>query len=44
MAQTIYEAAGGRKAFLDLAHAWHERCLADPVVSRAFSHGYPPRS
>jgi len=24
------------QAFLDLAHAWHERCLADPVVSHAF--------
>src|SRR5262249_2657751 len=43
MKQTIYEAAGGRKAFLDLAHAWHARCLADPVVSHAFSHGYHPQ-
>jgi hemoglobin len=40
MTPTIYEAAGGRKAFIDLAHAWHARCLADPVVSHAFSHGY----
>jgi hemoglobin len=40
---TIYEAAGGRQAFLDLAHAWHARCLADPVVSHAFSHGYHPQ-
>src|SRR5947208_1415308 len=23
-----------------LAHAWHERVLADPVVSHAFSHGF----
>jgi hemoglobin len=22
-----------------LARAWHERCLADPIVSHAFSHG-----
>ena len=25
---------------LALAHAWHERVLADPVVSHAFSHGF----
>jgi len=42
MAQTIYEVAGGRQAFLDLAHAWHVRCLADPIVSHAFSHGFHP--
>ena len=43
MTQTIYEAAGGREAFLGLARAWHERCLADPIVSHAFSHGFHPR-
>ncbi len=43
MNQTIYEAAGGRQAFLNLAHAWHARCLADPVVSHAFSHGFHPQ-
>src|SRR3954462_15806570 len=43
MARTIYEAAGGDAAFLALAHAWHERCLADPVVSHAFSHGFHPQ-
>ena len=43
MSQTIYEAAGGDQAFLNLAHAWHERCLADSVVSHAFSHGYHPQ-
>jgi hemoglobin len=43
MPQTIYEAAGGHAAFLALAHAWHARCLADPVVSHAFSHGYHPQ-
>jgi hemoglobin len=42
MTQTIYEAAGGMQAFIDLAHAWHARCLADPMVSHAFSHGYHP--
>jgi hemoglobin len=43
MAQTIYDAAGGHATFLALAHAWHARCLADPVVSHAFSHGYHPQ-
>lgn len=42
MTQTIYEAAGGRQALYDLAHAWHTRCLADPIVSHAFSHGFHP--
>ena len=41
--RTIYDVAGGRDAFLRLAHAWHERCLADPIVSHAFSHGYHPQ-
>ena len=36
----MYDAAGGREGLLALAHAWHVRCLADPVVSHAFSHGY----
>jgi hemoglobin len=39
---TIYDAVGGMPALTALAHAWHERCLADPVVSHAFSHGYHP--
>ena len=43
MTQTIYEAAGGRQGFITLARAWHARCLADPVVSHAFSHGYNPQ-
>ena len=38
----MYDAAGGRPGMLALAHAWHARCLADPVVSHAFSHGYRP--
>ena len=41
--QTIYEAAGGIEGLERLAHAWHERVLADEVVSHAFSHGYHPR-
>jgi len=43
MTESIYEVAGGQQAFLDLAHAWHARCLADPIVSHAFSHGYHPQ-
>jgi len=43
MTQTIYEAAGGRQAFLELAQAWHARCLADPIVGHAFSHGFHPQ-
>ena len=42
MRETIYEAAGGREAFVRLAKAWHARCLADEVVSHAFSHGFHP--
>lgn len=37
---TVYEAMGGHDAVLRLAHAWHERVLADEVVAHAFSHGY----
>jgi len=40
MSQSIYDVIGGTDAILRLAHAWHERVLADPVVSHAFSHGY----
>ena len=36
--QSVFEAAGGRQAFLALAQAWHRRCLEDPVVSHAFLH------
>ena len=43
MNRTVYEAAGGHDTFLRLAHAWHARCLADPIVSHAFSHGYHPQ-
>ena len=37
---TLYDAIGGAEAVLAVAHAWHERVLADPVVSHAFSHGF----
>jgi hemoglobin len=42
VATSIYDAVGGMPALTALAHAWHERCLADPVVSHAFSHGFHP--
>jgi hemoglobin len=38
--KTPYEVIGGSEAVLALAHAWHERVLADPVVSHAFSRGF----
>src|SRR5689334_23210333 len=40
--ETLFEAAGGEDGMLRLAHAWHERVLADEVVSHAFSHGFRP--
>jgi truncated hemoglobin YjbI/GNAT superfamily N-acetyltransferase len=40
---SVYEAAGGGAAFLALARAHHERCLADPVLNHPFSHGTHPR-
>ncbi|MBM2616659.1 oxidoreductase [Actinoplanes sp. LDG1-06] len=39
---SVYEAAGRLEGLTRLAGAWHERVLADPVVSHAFSHGYHP--
>ena len=38
--ETLYDAMGGADAVLAVARAWHERVLADPVVSHAFEHGY----
>ena len=39
---SIFEAAGGKEAFLRLAVAHHQRCLADPVLNHPFSHpGHP---
>lgn len=40
---TLYEAVGGTEGVLRIAHAWHERVLADDVVAHAFSHGYHPQ-
>jgi hemoglobin len=42
-ATTLFEAIGGAPGVLRLAHAWHERVLADEIVSHAFSHGFHPR-
>jgi hemoglobin len=39
---TVYEAAGGMDGMLRLASAWHERVMADEIVSHAFSHGFRP--
>jgi hemoglobin len=39
---TVYDAAGGMDGLLALAHAWHQRVLADEVVAHAFRHGYRP--
>jgi hemoglobin len=37
---TVYAAAGGAPGLTRLAEAWHQRVLADEVVSHAFSHGF----
>ena len=37
---SIYEYAGGEPAFLALAAAHHDRCLQDPELNHAFSHGF----
>jgi hemoglobin len=39
---SIFEFAGGEQAFLALATAHHERCLADPELSHPFSHALHP--
>jgi hemoglobin len=40
--QSVYEAAGGEEGLRRLARAWHERVMADEVVSHAFGHGFAP--
>ena len=40
--QTVYDAAGGMDGLRRLAGAWHDRVMADEVVSHAFSHGFHP--
>jgi hemoglobin len=39
---TIYEAMGGADALLAVAHFWHARCLADPILAHAFEGGVHP--
>jgi hemoglobin len=39
---SVYDAAGGRAGLERLAAAWHERVMADPVVSHAFHGGARP--
>jgi hemoglobin len=41
--ETVYEAVGGMTGLQGLAAAWHERVMADEVVSHAFSHGFHPQ-
>src|SRR3954454_16745009 len=43
MTASLYDALGGGPAVRRLAEAWHRRCLADPIVSHAFSHGFHER-
>ncbi len=38
MRETIFEFAGGMRAFLALAEAHHARCLEDPELNHPFSH------
>jgi hemoglobin len=39
---TLFDYAGGDAAFVALAAALHERCLADPVLNHPFSHDLNP--
>jgi hemoglobin len=39
----VYDEAGGYDGLYRLAAAWHERVMADEVVSHAFSHGFHPQ-
>ena len=42
MDPTIYEAMGGAEVVRALAEAWHQRCLADPILAHPFEHGIHP--
>lgn len=42
MEASIYEAMGGAPTVRALAEAWHERCLADPILAHPFEHGIHP--
>lgn len=39
---SLYDRIGGFDAILQLAAAWHEQAVADPVVGHAFAHGFRP--
>ncbi len=41
--KTAYEAVGGADAVLRLAHAGHERVMADEVVAHALQGGFHPQ-
>ncbi len=38
MTSSLYDMVGGSEGLLRLAHAWHRRCLADPIANHPFSH------
>jgi hemoglobin len=40
--ESVYEYVGGAEAFVVLAAALTDRCLADPVLNHPFSHGTDP--
>ena len=39
---TLFDAIGGAPVVFRLAAAWHDRVMADEVLSHAFSHGFHP--
>ena len=39
---SVFEAVGGANGVSRLARAWHERVMADELVSHAFRHGFHP--
>ncbi|MGC2486302.1 MAG: hypothetical protein WA359_08675 [Acidimicrobiales bacterium] len=41
--ESVYDYVGGDDAFLALAAALNERCLADPVLNHPFSHPSHPQ-
>jgi len=42
MRGSLFDAVGGMEGLRRLAGAWHERVMADEVVSHAFRHGFNP--
>lgn len=40
---TVFDSIGGAAGVRRLAAAWHDRVMADEVVSHAFSHGFNPQ-